>query len=380
VKGSLVGSRPYLAYVPPPLSPGPPLDFARHFNSIDQATQALARLDGLSRLLPDTALFLSMYVRKEALLSSQIEGTQSSLSDLLLFESHETPGVPLDDVQEVSNYVAALTYGLDQIREGTPICSRLIRKTHEVLLSKGRGSNKGPGEFRKTQNWLGGSSPNNATYVPPPPDRVEDLMRNLMEFVHDDVVQLPILVRAALAHIQFETIHPFLDGNGRVGRLLITLMLCESGALTEPLLYLSLYLKKFRTEYYERLMRVRTHGEWDEWIDFFLQGVTDTAQQATQAASEILALFGHDRQKIETLGRAASSVLRVHDYLTRKMILIVPAAKQDLGLSEPTIRKSLRHLEDLEVVRESTGRERGKIYVYGDYLQILKQGTEPIER
>lgn len=366
--------------MPPPLPPDPPLDLTYLYRSVDLATQALARLDGMAGLLPDIQVFLYFYVRKEALLSSQIEGTQSSLSDLLLFENDELPSVPLDDVQEVSNYVAALNHGLEETKGGLPLCLRLIKQVHHILLSTGRGSDKAPGEFRRTQNWIGGSSPRNATFVPPPPDYVDDLMSNLERFIHDEDMQLPILVRAALTHVQFETIHPFLDGNGRVGRLIITLMLCEKEALSAPLLYLSLYFKTYRQEYYERLMRVRTHGEWERWIDFFLQGVADTAQQATTAATEILTLFDRDRRQIESLGRAAVSALRVHEYLQKRMVLSVPMAQKQLDLSAPTIRKSLAHLERLGVARESTGKGRGRVYVYHDYLEILKQGTEPIER
>jgi Fic family protein len=380
VKGSLAGHRPYLAFVPSPLPPDPPLDLNPLYGAIDLATQALARLDGAARMVPDTAIFLYAYVRKEALLSSQIEGTQSSFSDLLLFESSELPGVPLDDVREVSNYIAAVTHGLARMGEGLPICSRLLKEIHGVLLSSGPGRTKGPGQFRRTQNWIGGSSPGNATFVPPPPDQIDDLMADLERFIHDETVQLPLLVRVALVHEQFETIHPFLDGNGRLGRLLITLMLCETGALLEPLLYLSLFFKTHRPAYYERLMRVRTHGEWRQWIDFFLEGVTETAQQATSATTEILKLFERDRKRIESLGRAAPSALRVHDYLQKKMVLVVPAAQSDLGLSGPTIRKSLRHLSDLKVVREISGKERGRIYVYQDYLSILQEGTEPEPR
>lgn len=377
VTGTLEG-KAYQAFVPAPLPPDPPLDLGPLYGIIDRATGAVARLDGAARMVPETAILLYSYIRKEALLSSQIEGTQSSLSDLLLFESDELPGVPLADVQEVSNYVAALAHGLDLLREGLPICSRLLKEVHGVLLSKDRGSDKRPGEFRRTQNWIGGSAPGNATFVPPPPDLVEDLIADLERFIHDDAVQLPLLVRVALVHEQFETIHPFLDGNGRLGRLLITLMLCEKRALETPLLYLSLFFKTHRRAYYERLMRVRTHGEWRQWLDFFLEGVSETAERATEATEEILAVFARDRRRIRSLGRAAPSAQRVHDYLQRNMVLVVPIAEPELELSGPTIRKSLRHLSDLKVVREISGRERGRIYVYQDYMAILEQGTAPL--
>ncbi len=380
VARSLVGDRPYRAYVPAPLPPAPALDLSPLYGLIDEATQAVARLDGIAHVLPDTDLFLYLYIRKEAVLSSQIEGTQSSLSDLLLFESEEAPSAPLDDVKEVSNYVAALNHGLDLLQGGLPTCSRMIRETHEILLASGRGAEKAPCEFRRTQNWLGGSSPSNATFVPPPPEFVEDLMGDLESFIHEQDVQLPLLVRTALVHVQFETIHPFLDGNGRVGRLLIALMLCEARALSLPLLYLSLYFKTNRSAYYERLMRVRTHGEWLAWLDFFLQGVAETADLAIKAAKEITALFEQDRMSLEGLGRATSSALRVHDYMKRKAILNVPRAQKDLALSAPTIRKSLAHLEKLGIAKEVSGKRRDRVYSYERYLEILIQGTEPLDR
>jgi Fic family protein len=243
---SSFGGETVRAYLPPPLPPNPPLDLARVYPLLDKATQALGRLDGVTTLLPDTELFIYLYVRKEALLSSQIEGTQSSLSDLLLYESEEMPGVPLDDVREVSNYVAAMNHGLERLRGGFPLSLRLIKEIHAILLEGGRSADKEPGEFRRTQNWIGGTRPGNARFVPPPPDRVQSCMGDLETFLHDDAHRLPLLVKAALAHVQFESIHPFLDGNGRLGRLLITFLLCAEGALTQPILYLSLYLKSHR--------------------------------------------------------------------------------------------------------------------------------------
>lgn len=238
-------------------------------------------------VLPNLPLFIYAYVRKEAVLSSQIEGTQSSLSDLLLFESDETPGVPLNDVQEVSRYAAALNHGLQRLRGGFPLSLRLIREIHEMLLSSGRGSDKQPGEFRQSQNWIGGTRPGTAAFVPPPPDLVLDCMSALELFLHDERPDLPVLIKAGLVHVQFETIHPFLDGNGRLGRLLIAFQLCAAGVLREPILYLSLYLKQHRTVYYDLLDRVRAKGDWEAWLDFFLTGVGDTAEQAAAAARRI---------------------------------------------------------------------------------------------
>jgi len=366
------------AFVPPALPPEPSLGLDKLYGLLDEANRALGRLDGVTSILPDTPLFLYMYIRKEALLSSQIEGTQSSLSDLLLFESDEAPGVPLDDVQEVSNYIAAMNYGLERLRDGMPLSNRLIREIHEVLLAKGRGSTKQPGEFRRSQNWVGGSRPGNATYVPPPYNMLHDLMGDLEAFIHSEEVDLPVLIKAALVHVQFESIHPFLDGNGRLGRLLITFLLCMDGALKEPILYLSLYFKTHRQYYYELLQRVRKTDDWEAWLKFFLEGVKETSDQAADTAKQILELFDADRQKIESLGRPATSALRVHQQMQSKPILSVPSAADALNLSAPTIRKSINHLIDLDIVREITGKQRDRLFVYSGYLDILNQGTEPL--
>lgn len=366
------------AFVPPGLPPIPAVQMDALYRRLESANRALGRLDGVTSILPDTPLFLYMYVRKEALLSSQIEGTQSSLSDLLLFESEEAPGVPLDDVQEVSSYVAAMNHGLARIREGFPISLRLIREIHDILLSKGRGSTKQPGEFRRSQNWIGGTRPGNALFVPPPPERVLDLMSDLEAFIHADTPEIPSLIKAGLVHVQFETIHPFLDGNGRLGRLLITFLLCTQDILKEPTLYLSLYFKTHRRNYYELLQRVRERGDWETWLEFFLDGITETSLQAAEAAREILSLFEADRQRIESLGRPAASALRVHQLLQQKPIVGIPDAALKLGISAPTIAKSIQHLEKLGIIREITGKQRGRMFVYSDYLSILSRGTEPL--
>jgi Fic family protein len=374
------GGESFRAFVPPPLPPVPPVELGPLYPLLDRATQSLGRLDGLTTLLPDTALFLYLYVRKEALLSSQIEGTQSSLSDLLLYESDETPGVPLDDVEEVSNYVAAMNHGLARLRDGFPLSLRLIKEIHAILLRGGRGAAKEPGEFRRSQNWLGGSRPGNAAFVPPPPERLMECLGALELFLHDTKTPLPILVKAALAHVQFESIHPFLDGNGRLGRLLITFLLCAEGVLTEPLLYLSLYFKTHRAAYYDLLQKVRVDGAWEAWLDFFLTGVDETARQASDTAARILALFKDDRARIATLGRAAASTLRVHELLQTKPYIAAATAAQALGISIPTVAASIRHLEALGIVQETTGRQRGRLYVYGRYLQIMSEGVEPLAR
>jgi len=350
----------------------------RLYRPLEQANHALGQLDGITSILPDTSLFLYMYIRKEALLSSQIEGTQSSLSDLLLFENDEAPGVPLDDVREVSNYVAAMNHGLARIKDGFPVSLRLIREIHAILLSDGRGSNKQPGEFRRSQNWIGGTLPGNALFVPPPPERVLDLMSDIEKFIHADTRSVPALVKAGLVHVQFETIHPFLDGNGRLGRLLITFLLCAESILKEPILYLSLYFKTHRRQYYDLLQRVREEGDWETWLEFFIDGITETSRQAADAAREILDLFETDRSRIERLGRPAGSALRVHQLLQQKPILTISQAARSLGLSMPTAAKSVRHLVAMGLLREVTGRRRGRMFVYDGYLEILNRGTAPL--
>lgn len=368
------------AFVPNPLPPDPPIRLTdRDHDLIEKANRALGRLDGITTLLPDVSLFLYFYVRKEAVLSSQIEGTQSSFSDLLLHEEDLVPGVPLDDVQDVSNYVAAMNHALKRLREDSfPLSLRLIKEVHKVLLAKGRGSDRTPGEFRRTQNWLGGTRPGNARFVPSPPDRVADCMSNLEKYLHDQPQRTPALVKAALAHVQFETIHPFLDGNGRLGRLLITLILCAEDALAQPLLYLSLFFKQHRQEYYDRLDAVRLKGDWLAWLRFFLEGVQQTAQQAADTAGQILKLFDEDRRKVEDLGRKGGSAHRVFDLLRQHPITTIPNATAQLGLTAPTVRKAVEILEATGIVREITGKQRDRIYVYDRYVKILDQGTEPL--
>ena len=372
------GEESVRAFVPPPLPPNPPVRLEALQHLLEQANQSLGRLDGLASVLPNLSLFIHAYVRKEAVLSSQIEGTQSSLSDLLLFENDEAPGVPLADVQEVSNYVAALNHGLKRLREGFPLSLRLIREIHAVLLSKGRGSDKQPGEFRHSQNWIGGARPGTAVFVPPPPELVLDCMSALERFLHDQRSDLPLLIKAGLVHVQFETIHPFLDGNGRLGRLLVTFLLCAAGVLREPILYLSLYFKQHRSAYYELLDRVRVKGDWETWLDFFLTGVRDTAEQAAAAARRIVAVFEEHRHNIEALGRPAASVLRVFEHMQRNPIVSIPATARSIGISPPTVAKSLEHMRHLGMLREITGRQRHRLFVYDAYLAILNEGTEPI--
>lgn len=373
---TVAGGETVRAFLPHPLPPRPPLAFdGRLQQGLEAAVLALGRLDGVSTLLPDKSLFLYSYVRKEAVLSSQIEGTQSSLSDLLLFELDETPGVPLDDVVEVSNYVAALDHGLARLREGFPLSLRLIREIHGVLLSRGRGSGKDPGEFRRSQNWIGGSRPATAAFVPPPHTAVPECMTALERFLHADDDGLPVLVRAGLSHVQFETIHPFLDGNGRVGRLLITLLLCHAGVLRDPLLYLSLYLKERRPEYYRLLDAIRREGDWEEWLAFLLEGIRLTAEGAVDTAQRLGTLFRDDRTKIESQGRRAGSALRVHEAIKARPILSMPEICRTTGLSFPAASSAMQLLVDTAVARELTGKRRNRLFVYDRYLGILNEGT-----
>jgi len=376
---SMVANETVRAFVPEPLPPSPTLVLDHDLSHrLDRAHMALGRLDGVSGILPDTHLFLYAYVRKEAVLSSQIEGTQSSLSDLLLFELDEAPGVPFDDVVEVSNYVAALEYGLERIRGGFPLSNRLIREIHSKLLSRGRGQNKSPGEFRRSQNWIGGTKPGNAAFVPPPHQRVEECMAQLERFLHDQPSRTPTLIKAALAHAQFETIHPFLDGNGRVGRLIIPMLLCIEGVLREPLLYLSLYFKENRSRYYEMLDHVRTDGEWEEWVMFFATGVEETANAAVTAAHRLLEISQADRARVQSAGRIAGSALQVHHALLSRPVNTIGRLAADTGLSVPAITDSLRAMEQLQLVREITGRKRGRVFSYVPYLDVLQQGMEPL--
>jgi len=343
-----------------------------------RANQSIGRLDGISTILPDRNLLLYYYIRKEAVLSSQIEGTQSSLSDLLLYESHETPGVPIDDVVDVSCYVAALEHGLKRIREGFPLSLRLIREMHDVLLSKGRGSAKQPGQFRTSQNWIGGSRPGNAAFVPPPPEHLMECLDAFEKYLHREERVYPALIDAALVHVQFETIHPFLDGNGRIGRLLISFYLVLMGTLKEPVLYLSLFFKNNRQTYYERLAKVRTAGDWEGWLEFFLTGVVETADQAVETSQAVSALFLADAEKVKTLKRAGITASRVHDLLRSKAVLNAADAAALLRISLPTARAALHNLKDLHIVRNIAGKGRERIYIYTALMELLEKGTQPI--
>jgi Fic family protein len=367
------------AFVPPPLPPIPPVDVSSLIEPLSAAERALGRLDGITILLPRQELFLYMYVRKEAVLSSQIEGTQSTLSDLLRFETEAQAGQPIDDIREVSNYVDAMMYGLERLSE-LPLSLRLIREMHARLLLSGRGETKNPGEFRRSQNWIGGTRPGNALFVPPPTTELEQCLGALEIFMHEDASRLPFLIKAGLLHAQFETIHPFLDGNGRIGRLLVTLYLCVHGVLHKPLLYLSLYLKTHRAEYYRLLQGVREQGDWEAWLRFFLTGVADTSNQAFDAATRIIELFRVHRERIAESSERANSSLRVHDVLRQNPYVTASLLVARTGLSAPTVNAALQDLQNLDIIDEITGRRRGRVFRYRDYLAILDEGTAPLPK
>ena len=340
------------------------------------AERALGRLDGITVLLPKQELFLYMYVRKEAVLSSQIEGTQSTLSDLLRFETAAAAGQPIDDIREVSNYVDAMMYGLERMSE-LPLSLRLIREMHTRLLQSGRGETKNPGEFRRSQNWIGGTRPGNALFVPPPVAELETCLDQFERFIHEDGSRLPPLIKAGLLHVQFETLHPFLDGNGRIGRLLVTLYLCMQDVLRKPLLYLRLYLKTHRADYYRLLQEVREQGAWEAWLEFFLVGVAETANQAFDAATRIVELFKRDRELITTQSERPGSALRIHDLLQQNPFVTATALVDQTGLTAPKVNAALGDLQRLKVVEEVTGRRRGRVFGYRAYLDILNEGTAP---
>ena len=367
------------AFIPATLPPVPPLQLEGALNPLlERALLALGRLDSVTTLLPGTDLFLYAYVRKEAVLSSQIEGTQSSLSDLLLFELEQAPGVPLNDVQDVSNYVVAMNHGVKRLRESFPLSSRLIREIHEKLLAKGRGSDTERGQFRRSQSWIGGTRPGSAVFVPPPQSAVADCVSDLEKFMNQRENKFPVVIQAGLVHVQFETIHPFLDGNGRVGRLLITLLMCAAGVLQEPLLYLSLYFKQHRSEYYRLLDAVRKEGDWEEWLLFFLHGVAETAEGAVSTARRLVTLFDEDRTKLQGVGRQTGSILRIYDALKRRPVCTIEDSRIRTGLSFPSTASGMELFVKNGIVRELTGKKRNGIYVYGRYLSILSEGTEPM--
>lgn len=372
-----LGGEEVRAFIPNKLPLKQPLKIdAELARKLDNALVSLGRLDSISEILPDSSLFLYMYVRKEAVLSSMIEGTQSSISDLLVYELEGIPGVPIDDAMEVSNYVKALEYGVKRIDEGFPVSSRLFKEIHNILLSKGRGSTKEPGQYRTSQNWIGGTRPGNAVFVPPPPNMVESCMGNLETFIHDMKSVTPVLLKAAISHVQFETIHPFLDGNGRLGRLLISLLLYENKVLQKPLLYLSLYFKIHRQAYYEHLTNVRINGDWEKWIDFFADAVIHTSNQAVNTAKNLIALINSHESKVNSMGRASSTALVVYRCFVKQPVLNANTIQTQTSLSAATIHSSLENLIQLGILEEVSQKKRNKIFVYKEYINILNEGTE----
>lgn len=366
----------FKAYIPPQLPLNPPISMDKLAAKLEKATSAISSLKSLSPQIPNTSLFVYMYIRKEALLSSQIEGTQSSFSDLVLFESKQKPNIAIDDIEEVSNYVKAINHATSRLNENFPLSLRLLKETHAILLSSGRGVNFKPGEFRSSQNWIGGTRPGNAFYVPPPVTKLNDCLSNFELFLHDQT--LPILIKAAIAHVQFESIHPFLDGNGRLGRLLITLVLMNDELLTSPILYLSLYLKQNRKVYYDLLQEVRIQGRWDVWFEFFLDGILSTCDQAIKTTKEIDILFKQHTDKINQLGRARFSCLEVLEAAKKLPQFSIAIMAKQLGTSIPTARSSINHLVNLGILKEITLQKRNKQYVYSQYLSLLEEGTEPL--
>lgn len=363
------------AFVPMPLPPLPALDLSGKLQArLNEALIALGRLDAISTLLPDAKLFLYSYVRKEAVMSSQIEGTQFSLSDLMLYEMEGQPGVPMDDVQEVSCYVNALTLGVERIRQGQPISFRLMTEVHQALMTSGRGEQRGPGEFRRNQVWIGGHRADEATFVPPPANQIAECWAALEQFINDLPQPTAPVIKAALAHVQFETIHPFMDGNGRLGRLLIPLILVEAGILKEPLLYLSVFFKQYRDSYYRLLQQVRITGDWEAWLLFFVDAIAATANQAVTTAQELNQLLAADKARLAELGRLAGSATQILDALFAHPISNIAALTRTTGLTAATIGKALDAMENtLGMVHELTGQKRNRVYAYSAYIDILNQ-------
>lgn len=362
----------FRAFVPAPLPPAPPLEWSPALRRrFDDALVALGRLDAVSALLPNAALVLYSFVRKEAVLSSQIEGTQSSLADLLLFEIDEQPGVPVEDAHEVSRYVAALEHGLQRLRGGFPLSQRLLSEMHAVLLDHPTGRSKTPGELRRSQVWIGGTRPGNAVFVPPPADALADCLGDFERFLNDLPEATSPLLKAALAHVQFETIHPFLDGNGRIGRLLIVLQLVHDGLLREPLLYPSLFFKKHRAHYYELLNGVRLQGDWERWLDYFAEGIEQSASQAVATAQRLLAIVNADRDRIVAMGRSAASALAVHQSLQRQPVTTAGAIANSTGLAAATVNRMLVQLVEAGIVSELTQRQRNRVFSYRAYVEAL---------
>ena len=367
----------YMAFIPKPLPPTPPLEYDSELRfALSEADRAVAKLGVLTEFLPNPDLFIAMYVKKEALLSSQIEGTEASLEGVLEFEADLKPKDNIDEIKEVINYIKAMNYGMEKVKR-SHISLELIKEMHRVLIQGTRGSRRGLGEFRRSQNWVGppGAALLDATFVPPPPDIVVVAMTELEQFVHAEN-ETPPLVKAGLIHAQFETIHPFLDGNGRIGRLLITLYLFREKILSKPLLYLSFYLKKERTQYYDLLMRIRTEGAWEDWVSFFFRGITETSEEAVRAARDIIALKDSIISRLHENRVSSIHAVRLIDLLFDTPLTSVPAVAEKLAVSKQTAHGIVTKFNEMGILKEITGKERYRKYLFEDYVRIIAKGTE----
>lgn len=364
----------YSAFIPAFLPPNPPIKMNGDLTRLlSDADRALGRLDGVTSILPNPNLFVAMYVKQEAVFSSQIEGTQSTLEDILEYEAGPSGENRPKDVEEVVNYVYAMNHGLQQL-ESIPLSLRLIREIHEKLLKGVRGEKRTPGEFRTTQNWIGPANCtlNEADFVPPPPYAMNEALDNFEKFLHDRM-SLPVLIHCGLAHAQFETIHPFLDGNGRIGRLLITFLLCERKILSKPLLYLSYYFKAHRAEYYDRLTAIRNSGEWEAWLKFFLRGVYEVSQASTNTARDILQLREQHRGLITKKMASSANGLKLFDHLFEKPIITISLAKEIMDVSYVTASSVVQQMEGLGVLKEITGQKRNKVFRYDPYISLFNR-------
>lgn len=372
-KSNLSGEMTYSSFVPSPLPPTPPVELSNDIiNLLVKANSQLVVLEAVASRIPNVALFISMYVRKEALMSSQIEGTQATLEDILdpLLDANANR-----DVADVVNYIKATEFAIKRLRS-LPLCNRLLRETHAVLMEGVRGQEKNPGEFRCSQNWIGGqgSTLKNARYIPPAPDDMQAAMSDLEKYIHADD-ETDVLIRAALIHYQFETIHPFLDGNGRVGRLLITLFLMEKKILTTPALYISYFLKKNRIEYYDRMTEVRAKGNYEQWVKFFLQAIIESAEDATAAIDELTSLHNANVTVISKLGRASKNALLVFNYLESNPIIEIGKTSEVLNISFNTVSSAVKRLVDVGILVQTSDSSRNRTFAYEAYLDILRKGT-----
>lgn len=373
LKTNLSGEMAYQSFVPNPLPPMPPIEMTDDMlELLIKANSQLAVLESVATRIPNVDLFVSMYVRKEALMSSQIEGTQATLEDVL---DPMIEGNTNRNVADVVNYIKATEFALKRLKE-LPLCNRLIKETHAVLMEGVRGQEKNPGEFRYSQNWIGGqgSTLRNARYIPPSPDDMTEAMSDLEKYINADD-KMDALIRAALIHYQFETIHPFLDGNGRVGRLLITLFLMEKKVLTTPALYISYFLKKNRVEYYDRMTEVRSKGNYEQWVKFFLQALMESAEDATSTIDELTALHDKNAAVIAEMGRASKNVMLVFDYLEKNPIIEIGKTAESLGITFNTTSGAVKRLTDAGILKQTTSVNRNRTFAYEDYLAILRKGT-----